>query len=162
MRRFQLVFIGFCFYSLVFEAALLAGAAQPQTAAAGAEARVSGLLLGANQLADSGKRVLLIKVRILDENGREIRTLPPKGDTIVDALVTSPAATARTDSSGVLVFKAVLPGRYSVGVTLKPDGAFSSEDVTLLRRVSDVFDTVVFDVASGQDLSLGSLSRKTK
>jgi hypothetical protein len=150
------------FVILVSLAAAGSITAQQKPAATGKESRITGLLLGTNQKADAGRRVLLIKVRLLDEMGREIPTLPPKADAILDALVTKPVATAQSDSSGRFQFRAVKAGRYSVGVTSKPDGTSAADDVTLLRRMQDSFNTIVFDVAVGQTLDLGSLSRNNK
>jgi hypothetical protein len=147
----------------VLARATFAKEAQP---AATAETQVSGVLLGANQQAEARKLVLLIKVRLLDLMGKEVRRLPKSGGTprafIIDALVTDPVAVTHTDSTGAFAFKAVQAGRYCLGATSKPDGAYALEDVALLKRIGDTLETAVFDLASGQDLRLGSLSRKPK
>lgn len=125
-----------------------------------AETRLAGILLGVDQKTDAGTRVLLIKARLLGEGGVELRELQPRGSAILDYLVQAPVAITRTDSAGRFAFRAVPPGRYCVGVTPRPEGKFSPNDVTLLQRVGDTWSNLVFDIEPKQVLDLGKVCRK--
>ncbi len=119
--------------------------------------QVTGVFLGANQTAQKGARVLLIKAIVWDLTGQQVAKLPAKGTSIIDADRSHPFAVTNTDDAGKFEFKAVPPGRYSVGTTAKPDGKFVATDVLLLEHDSG---TAVFDLKAGQALDLGKVQAK--
>ena len=117
------------------------------------EARVTGQVLAAPGQPAATRRVLLIRVRLLDLMGAEVKELPPQGTAIVDADFKTPAATAPTDVTGRFSFEGVKPGRYSVAVV----STTAAGGAVLVQRPQDRFDTLVFDVAAGQVVDLGGL-----
>lgn len=124
------------------------------------ETRVAGVLVSDDEKVDAGARVLLIEARLVGMDGKEVRELPPQGTVILDANISSPIMTTRTDIAGQFAFARVPTGRYCLGVTLKSEGKVSAKDVTLLRRVGDSRTNLVFDIEPEQNIDLGKVSRR--
>ena len=120
------------------------------------EGGVTGILLTETAQPAATQRVMLIRVRLLDLEGLEIRKLPPQGTVIIDADFMTPAASVRTDTLGRFTFNGVKPGRYSVAVASSKARA----GAVLVQRPQETFDTLVFDVAEGQSVDLGNVRAK--
>lgn len=135
--------------------------ASPSTGAQ-SETRIAGILLGVNQKADPGRRILLIKTRLIGLDGVELRDAEPKGTVILDANLDAPVAATKTDGAGRFEFKAPPPGRYCLGVTSKANGKVSPKDVILLQSVAGTRTTLVFDLQTRQAIDLDKVSRRTQ